>query len=59
MTTDVELDAPPRKPLTDVPKPATDRVTQERSEHPDRVPPERTTHPVTRARPALRRERPR
>ena len=53
----IDLESPPRKPITDVLKPATDRVTRERSEHPDRVPPESKTHPVTRGRAAARRER--
>jgi hypothetical protein len=54
----IDLDSPPRRPITGVFKPVTDRVTRERSEHPDRIPPESKTHPVTRGRTA-RRERPR
>jgi hypothetical protein len=54
----VDLDAPPRKPITQVLKPVTDRVTREQPEHPDRVPPESKAHPVTRGREAApRRER--
>ena len=52
----VDLDIEPRKTVTDVLKPVTDRVTRERSEHPDRIPPETKSHPVTRGR-TVRRER--
>jgi hypothetical protein len=44
----VDLDIPPYKPLTDVLKPATDRVSREPSEHPERIPRETRSHPVTR-----------
>lgn len=54
--TETDLDTPPRKPITEVLKPVTDRVTRERSEHPDRLPKESVSHPVTRAR-APRRDR--
>lgn len=50
----IDLDSPLRKPITEVFKPVTDRVTRERSEHPDRIPPESKTHPVTRGRTTLR-----
>lgn len=47
----VELDTPPRKPITDGSlKPISDRVTREPAEHPDRVPQETVPHPVTRGR---------
>lgn len=53
----IDLDTPPRKPITDTLKPATDRVTREPAEHPDRPPRESTPHPVTPQRPVRRRER--
>jgi hypothetical protein len=52
----IDLDIEPKKTVTDVLKPVTDRVTRERPEHPDRIPSESTSHPVTRAR-TVRRER--
>jgi hypothetical protein len=54
--TETDLEAPPRKPITEVLKPVTDRVTRERSEHTDRIPKESVSHPVTGQRPP-RRER--
>ena len=51
-----DLDYEPKKSITEVVKPVTDRVTREPSEHPDRLPPESKTHPVTRGR-AGHRER--
>ncbi|MGZ9030017.1 MAG: hypothetical protein ACXW2G_01515 [Burkholderiaceae bacterium] len=43
----IDIDAPLRKPLTNRLKPATDRVTRERTEHPDRTPRDLAPHPVT------------
>ena len=54
--TAIDLDIEPKKPITEVLKPGTDRVTREPSEHPDRIPAESKIHPVTRGRTA-RRER--
>lgn len=52
-----DVDAPPRKPITDRLKPVTDRVTREPAEHPDRIPEESAPHPVTGGRTVRRRER--
>ena len=46
--TETDTESPPRKPLTEVLKPVTDRLTREPSEHPDRIPQESVSHPVTR-----------
>ena len=44
-----DIDTPPRKPVTNRLKPATDRVTRERTEHPDRIPRDSASHPVAPA----------
>ena len=43
----IDIDTPPRKPITHRLKPATDRVTREPTEHPDRTPRDAAPHPVT------------
>ena len=52
----IDVDAPPRKPSTPL-KPATDRVTRERAEHPDRLPRDSAPHPVTSTAPGVHRPR--
>lgn len=55
--TETDLDLAPRRPITEVLKSITDRVTREPQEqHPDRQPRETVAHPVTRIG-ASRRER--
>ena len=50
------IDIDTGKPITDILKPATDRLTREPAEHPDPAPTESTKHPVTRLRVVRRRE---
>ncbi len=50
------IDIDTRKPINEVLKPETDRLTREPSEHPDPAPKDRTGHPVTRLRVVKRRE---
>jgi len=47
-----EVDHPdmPLEPVTQVPRPVTDKPTRERSEHPDRTPRESSVHPATQVR---------